>query len=109
MFTVTVTVTTDIGFPARKTGHILTLKIIKCNCRLAHLKGKQPERPPSKSDLSNAELRVMASGPGSADKKQGDKEEDDITEVQRMVEQAARELQLDAEKTVAGNFLYSIN
>ena len=44
-------------------------------------------------------LRAIASGTGSSDKKQ---EEEDLGDVQRMIEQAAKELQLDAEKTVEG-------
>ena len=49
--------------------------------------------------MSDDELRAIASGTGSSDKKQ---EEEDLGDVQRMIEQAAKELQLDAEKTVEG-------
>ena len=47
--------------------------------------------------MSDDELRAIASGTGSSDKKQ---EGEDLGDVQRMIEQAAKELQLDAEKTV---------
>ena len=57
--------------------------------------------------MSDDELRAIASGTGSSDKKQ---EEEDLGDMQRMIEQAAKELQLDAEKTVEGIALetYSI-
>ena len=67
--------------------------------RLSHLKGKEPGRPASKNGISDDELRAMASATTASDKK---RDEDDLGEVQRMIEQAAKELQLDAEKTVEG-------
>ena len=66
---------------------------------MAHLKGKEPEQPAGRKGMSDDELRTIASGTGSSDKKQ---EEEDLGDVQRMIEQAAKELQLDAEKTVEG-------
>ena len=66
---------------------------------MAYLKGKEPERPTGKKGITDDELRAMASATAASDKK---REEDDLGEVQRLIEQAAKDLQLDAEKTVEG-------
>ena len=74
--------------------------------RLAHLKGKDTERPASRKGMSDDELRAMASGTSASDRMQ---EEEDLDDVQGMIEQAAKELQLDAEKTVEGIALETSN
>ena len=68
--------------------------------RLAHLKGRANDGPQGKKGIPDDEIRAMASGSGATVNK-----EDDLGEVQRMIEQAANELQLDAEKTVRGRKL----